>query len=50
MTGDPYTLPAFTMADYNLYRLDDRIFFGFLLAGLIFCAVHAARRAFRQPV
>jgi cytochrome b subunit of formate dehydrogenase len=50
MTGDPYTLPAFTMADYNLYRLDDRIFFGFLLAGLIFCAVHAARRVFRQPV
>ena len=37
------------MADYNLYRLDDRIFFAFLIAGLIFCAVHAARRAFRQP-
>lgn len=50
MTGEPFSLPAFTMADYNLYRLDDRIFFAFLLAGLTFCALHAARRAFRQPV
>jgi cytochrome b subunit of formate dehydrogenase len=50
MTGEPFSLPAFTMADYNFYRLDDRIFFGFIIAGLIFCAVHAARRAFRQPV
>ena len=50
MTVEPYSIPVFTMADYNFYRLDDRIFFGFLLAGLIFCAIHAARRAFRQPV
>ncbi len=50
MTGEPFSLPAFTMANYNLYRLDDRIFFAFIFAGLIFCAVHAARRAFRQPV
>jgi cytochrome b subunit of formate dehydrogenase len=50
MTGEPFSLPAFTMADYNLYRIDDRIFFAFIFAGLIFCAVHAARRAFRQPV
>ena len=50
MTVEPYSIPAFTMADYNLYRVDDWIFFGFLIAGLIFCAIHAARRAFRQPV
>jgi cytochrome b subunit of formate dehydrogenase len=50
MTVEPYSIPAFTMADYNLYRLDDRAFFGFLVAGLAFCAIHAARRAFRQPV
>ena len=47
---EPFSLPSFTMADYNLYRLDDRIFFGFLVAGAAFCAIHAARRAFRQPV
>ena len=47
---EPFSLPTFTMADYNFYRLDDRIFFGFLLVGLAFCAIHAARRAFRQPV
>jgi cytochrome b subunit of formate dehydrogenase len=50
MTSEPFSLPAFTMADYNLYRIDDWIFFAFTFAGLIFCAVHAARRAFRQPV
>ncbi len=37
------------MTDYDFYRLDDRIFYAFLAAALIFCAVHAARRAFRQP-
>jgi len=50
MTGEPFSLPAFTMADYDLYRLDERIFFAFIIAGLIFCLGHAARRAFRQPV
>jgi cytochrome b subunit of formate dehydrogenase len=50
MTGEAFSLPAFTMADYDLYRLDDRIFFAFIIAGLTFCVVHAARRAFRQPV
>lgn len=49
MSSEPFTLPTFTMADYNLYRLDDRIFWAFLLAGLIFCLVHAIRRSFRQP-
>jgi hypothetical protein len=49
MTGEAFSLPAFTMADYNFYRLDDRIFFGFIIAGLIFCAIHAARWAFQQP-
>ncbi len=37
------------MADYNLYRVDDRIFFLFIVAALAFCLIHAARRAFRQP-
>jgi cytochrome b subunit of formate dehydrogenase len=49
MTGEPFSLPAFTMADYNLYRVDDRIFFAFAAAALAFCIIHAARRAFRQP-
>ncbi|MBM4330187.1 MAG: cytochrome b/b6 domain-containing protein [Deltaproteobacteria bacterium] len=49
MTGEPFSLPTFTTADYNYYRLDDRIFFAFIVAALIFCVVHAARRAFRQP-
>lgn len=38
------------MADYNLFRLDDRIFWALLISGLIFCIVHASRRAFRQPL
>ena len=38
------------MAEYNLYRLDDQIFWAFIIAGLIFCLVHASRRAFRQPL
>ena len=37
------------MTDYNLYRVDDRIFFVFIIAALTFCVVHAARRTFRQP-
>lgn len=49
MIGESFSLPAFTMAEYNLYRLDDRIFWAFIIAGLIFCFVHASRRAFRQP-
>jgi hypothetical protein len=50
MTGEPFSLPEFTMADYDLYRVEDRIFWAFIIAGLIFCAIHASRRAFRQPV
>lgn len=50
MTGEPFLLPAFTMARYDLYRLDGRIFWAFIIAGLVFCIVHAGRRAFRQPV
>ena len=44
-----FRLPSFTMSDYNDYRLDDWIFWAFVLAGLAFCLVHAARRAYRQP-
>jgi formate dehydrogenase gamma subunit len=47
--SEPYSVPSFTMADYNLYRVDDRVFLIFILAALAFCVVHAARRAFRQP-
>lgn len=50
MTGEPFSLPTFTMAEYNLYRLNDRIFWSLLIAGMIFCLIHAARRAFRQPL
>ena len=49
MTEQPYSLPAFTMSQYNLYRLDDWIFWSLLIAGLTFCLIHALRRAFRQP-
>jgi cytochrome b subunit of formate dehydrogenase len=49
MTGETYLLPSFTMADYNLYRVDDRVFLVFIAAALAFCLLHAARRAFRQP-
>jgi formate dehydrogenase gamma subunit len=47
--SESFSPPAFTMADYNLYRVDDRIFFLFIVAALAFCLLHAARRAFRQP-
>ena len=49
MSGEPYSPPSFTMADYNLYRVDDRVFLVFVAAALAFCLIHAARRAFRQP-
>jgi cytochrome b subunit of formate dehydrogenase len=49
MSAEPFSLPAFTMAEYNLCRLDDWIFWSFILFGLTFCLIHAARRAFRQP-
>jgi formate dehydrogenase subunit gamma len=49
MIAESFSLPAFSMADYNGYRLDDRIFYGFIIAAFIFCMIHAARRAFRQP-
>ena len=44
-----YSVPAFTMADYSLYRVDDRVIYVFIIAALAFCFIHAARRAFRQP-
>ncbi len=47
--SETYSLPAFTMADYNHYRVDDRVFYVFIAAALAFCLIHAARRAFRQP-
>ena len=49
MSGEPYSLPSFTMTDYNLYRVDDLVFFVFVAVALAFCIIHAARRAFRQP-
>jgi cytochrome b subunit of formate dehydrogenase len=49
MTEQPYSLPAFSMSQYNLYRLDDWIFWSLLIAGLTFCLIHTLRRAFRQP-
>jgi len=49
MSNETFSLPGFNMTDYNLYRLDDRIFLAFIIAGLAFCLIHAARRAFRQP-
>jgi len=49
MSAEPFSLPAFTMAEYNLYRLADWIFWSFIISGLTFCLIHAARRAFRQP-
>ena len=49
MMEESYSLPNFIMSQYNLYRLDDWIFWSLLIAGLTFCMIHAARRAFRQP-
>lgn len=49
MTEESYSLPTFTMSQYNLYRLDVWIFWSLLIAGLTFCMIHAVRRAFRQP-
>lgn len=37
------------MGAYNFYRLDESFFYFFALLALIFCVLHAARRAFRQP-
>jgi len=48
--AESFSLPSFTMADYDFYRVDDRIFFVFLTVALSFCLIHAARRAFRQPI
>jgi formate dehydrogenase subunit gamma len=36
-------------ARYAGYRLDDLVFWGLPLLAFLVCAVHAARRAFRQP-
>lgn len=47
---EPFTLPGFTMADIDLYRLGDSIFWAIVAAGLIFCLIHAVRRAFRHPM
>ena len=44
------SFPTMVMADYDLYRLDDYIFFGLMAIAVLFCLVHAARRAFRQPI
>lgn len=46
--SESFALPAFGMADYNLYRVDDRILFAFIIAALAFCFIHAARRVFRR--
>ncbi len=47
---EPSSIQSMVMADYNLYRLNDYIFFAILGIAVLFCLVHAARRAFRQPV
>ncbi len=44
------SFPTMVMGDYNLYRLDDYTFFGLMVIAVLFCLVHAARRAFRQPI
>ncbi len=46
---DPSSFPSMVMADYNLYRLDEYIFFGLIGLAVLFCLFHAAGRAFRQP-
>ena len=46
---DLLQLPTMGMEDYGLHRLDDTIFWTIALLGVLVCAVHAARRAFRQP-
>ena len=46
--SEPFSIPAFTMADYHLYRVDDRIFYVFVIAALAFCLIHAAHRVFLQ--
>ncbi|HSR09878.1 MAG TPA: cytochrome b/b6 domain-containing protein [Thermodesulfobacteriota bacterium] len=38
------------MEKYTLYRIDDWVLLAFAAAALVFCSLHAARRAFRQPV
>jgi len=48
--NEAFSLPSFTISDYNIYRLDEKIFWTFIIIGLVFCVVHAARRAFRQPI
>ena len=47
---EPSSIQSMVMADYNLYRLNDYIFFAVLGIAVLFCLVHAARRAFRQPL
>jgi len=44
--SEPFSLPAFTMTDYHLYRVDDRVFYLFVIAALAFCLFHAAFRIF----
>lgn len=46
--SEPFFPPAL-LADDHVYRLDERILFGLIFAAFLFCAIHAARRAFRQP-
>ncbi len=46
---EPVSFPTMVMADYQLYRLDDLVFFGLIGISILFCLIHAARRAFRQP-
>jgi formate dehydrogenase subunit gamma len=47
--SESFFLPAFTMAEYNLYRVDDRIFIVFVIAALGYCLIHTAFRIFLQP-
>lgn len=47
---EPLSFPSMVMGDYDLYRLGDYVFFGLMGVAVLFCLVHAARRAFRQPI
>ena len=46
--SESFSLPVFTMTDYHLYRVDDRIFYVLVIAVLVFCLIHAAFLIFRQ--
>ncbi len=46
----PSELPMDYMQRLNQFRLDDAYLVLMVISSLAFCLVHAARRAFRQPL